>query len=139
MPVIRRRRRLGPAALVACGALVLSSACGSNRGHSAAFDAAAAASRPDADTVADGVLVTPTGVVAPILATFDDGPGDGAPPGHWVRTPCHEMAAVAGGRVVHRADIVLDPGHGGPESGAVGANGLAEKVPNLAVTRRAAA
>jgi N-acetylmuramoyl-L-alanine amidase len=125
-----RPRRLPVVALVAFVAFVATSACSTATGHDPAFEARAAAARPDPNTVADGVLVTPTGVVAPILATFDGG--------HWVRTPCHDLAPVAGGRVVTRADIVLDPGHGGPETGAVGPTGLDEKVPNLAVTERVA-
>jgi N-acetylmuramoyl-L-alanine amidase len=94
------------------------------------FTARAAAARPDPNTTADGVLLTPTGVVAPILSTFDGG--------HWVRTPCHGLAPVAGGRVIQRADVVLDPGHGGPETADVGPTGLDEKVPNLAVATRVA-
>jgi N-acetylmuramoyl-L-alanine amidase len=37
------------------------------------------------------------------------------------------------------AEVVLDPGHGGDEKGAVGVNGLSEATVNLAVVRRAAA
>ncbi len=33
----------------------------------------------------------------------------------------------------HAVDVVLDPGHGGPESGSVGANGLIERDLNLIV------
>jgi N-acetylmuramoyl-L-alanine amidase len=44
-----------------------------------------------------------------------------------------------GGQVVPSATVVLDPGHGGSESGAVGAGGLAEKDVNLDVARHAAA
>lgn len=83
---------------------------------------------PPLGTVPHGVLITPTGVVAPILATF--------PGGWWVRTPCYAMAAVPAGRVVDHVDVVLDPGHGGPETGAVGPNGLEERVPNEAVAER---
>jgi N-acetylmuramoyl-L-alanine amidase len=45
---------------------------------------------------------------------------------------------VAGGLALTGATIVLDPGHGGDELGAVGANGLTEKDLNLAVATKAA-
>jgi len=82
---------------------------------------------PTADTAARGVLVTPTGVVVPILAA-DAG-------GAWVRTPCFRTAWVRRGVRIDDTDVVLDPGHGGPELGAVGPNGLEEKVPNLAIAQ----
>jgi len=34
---------------------------------------------------------------------------------------------------LERVDVVLDPGHGGPETGSVGTNGLVERDLNLAV------
>lgn len=75
------------------------------------------------------VLVTPTGLVVEIL---------GGGPGDWrVRTPCNEEAIVTDGNPVSKADVVIDPGHGGEETGAVGANGLAEKDLNLAVAEQA--
>ncbi len=87
---------------------------------------------PSPATIASGVLITPSGVVAPILGAF------GAGAGHWVRTPCFGIAAVWGGEVVGRVDVVLDPGHGGEEQGAVAADGLQEKTVNAAVAARAA-
>jgi len=70
-------------------------------------------------------LVTPTGVVTEVL---------GGEPGAWqVRTPCGNTATVARGRPVSEATVVLDPGHGGRETGAVGADGLLEANVNLAV------
>jgi N-acetylmuramoyl-L-alanine amidase len=56
--------------------------------------------------------------------------------GHVV-TPCENKLWVrlADGHIEKTADIVLDPGHGGPESGAVGQGGLTEKELNLAVAR----
>jgi N-acetylmuramoyl-L-alanine amidase len=85
---------------------------------------------PAPNAIAHGVLVTPTGVVAPILAS-DRG-------GAWVRTPCFRLAWVKRGTRIDAADIVLDPGHGGPELGAVAPTGLEEKVPNLAIAQRVA-
>jgi N-acetylmuramoyl-L-alanine amidase len=80
---------------------------------------------PDIGTVPRGVLVTPTGVIAPILQRFLGG--------WWVRTPCYGMARVRAGHVVDHVDVLLDPGHGGPEKGAVGPTGLEEREPNFAI------
>jgi N-acetylmuramoyl-L-alanine amidase len=59
--------------------------------------------------------------------------------GGWahVVTPCENKLWVklADGHIEKTADIVLDPGHGGPEAGAVGQGGLTEKELNLAVAR----
>lgn len=81
---------------------------------------------------ANGVVVTTTGVVVPRLSTYGSGGG------HWVRTPCWRLEPLLGGRVVDTVDVVLDPGHGGSERGAVAETGLEEKVVNLAVAERAA-
>lgn len=57
-----------------------------------------------------------------------------------VMTPCERTAWVPldAGSVVGSATVVLDPGHGGGETGAVGPAGLTEKEVNLAVARFAA-
>jgi N-acetylmuramoyl-L-alanine amidase len=59
--------------------------------------------------------------------------------GGWahVLTPCenHLWVKTSDGRIEQTADIVLDPGHGGPEAGAVGPAGLTEKELNLAVAQ----
>ena len=54
-----------------------------------------------------------------------------------VITPCENRlwVKVADGRIEKTADIVIDAGHGGPESGAVGPAGLTEKELNLAVAQ----
>lgn len=73
-------------------------------------------------------LQTPTGVVVPVV---------GGGPGAWrVTTPCGRTATVAGGTELHGATVVLDPGHGGIETGASGPNGLVEKDLDLAVAQR---
>jgi N-acetylmuramoyl-L-alanine amidase len=79
-----------------------------------------------AATAADatGVLLTPTGVVAPVLATNGED--------YTVRTPCGEEATLTEGTFIERARIVVDAGHGGSESGAVG-RGITEKHLNLDV------
>ena len=63
-------------------------------------------------------LVTPTGVVVAVT---------GGGPGAWrVNTPCDAAAVVAQGTPVHGATVVLDPGHGGIETGTTGPAGLVE-------------
>ena len=70
---------------------------------------------------------TPSGLVLPVL---------GGSPGAWqVLTPC-ATSAVAPGEPVVGAHVVLDPGHGGDEPGAVGPTGLTEKELNLDVALR---
>lgn len=65
-------------------------------------------------------------------------PVTGGAPGAWqVVTPCANTA-VADGEPVRGAHIVLDPGHGGSEPGAVGPSGLTEAVLNLDIAHRAA-
>ena len=60
--------------------------------------------------------------------------------GKWahILTPCENQAWVKleDGRVELAADVVLDPGHGGDEPGAVGPGGLTEKELNLEVARK---
>ena len=50
-----------------------------------------------------------------------------------VATPCGNTTTLSTGTPVPAATVVLDPGHGGDEPGAVGANGLTEKASNFAV------
>jgi N-acetylmuramoyl-L-alanine amidase len=73
-----------------------------------------------------GVLLTPGGVLVEILDVRRNGR-------HIVRTPCGNRAVVDGGRRIRTTQILLDPGHGGYEVGAVGPNGLREKSLNLDV------
>lgn len=87
---------------------------------------------PPASARATGAVITETGVLVPVLRR--DGPIT------WVRTPCWNTVAIRSGRPVSpRPDVVLDPGHGGPEEGAVGPNGLRERDVNRAVTDQVAA
>jgi len=75
------------------------------------------------------VVVTPNGVVLPVLEATDTG---------WlVSTPCQNEVELplSGGQPVAEATVVLDPGHGGREPGAVSAAGLTEKSVNLNVAR----
>jgi N-acetylmuramoyl-L-alanine amidase len=70
------------------------------------------------------VVVSPTSVVLPVVGR--DGNGV------LVSTPCGKTASLAKGTPA-KGVVVLDPGHGGVEPGAVGPAGLTEKVLNLNV------
>ncbi|MEW6155271.1 MAG: N-acetylmuramoyl-L-alanine amidase [Actinomycetota bacterium] len=77
-----------------------------------------------------GAVVTPTGVAVPVT-----GPAEG---GGWaVTTPCGRPAVVRSGTYVASATVVLDPGHGGIDPGAVSPGGLWESVVNLGVSEYA--
>jgi N-acetylmuramoyl-L-alanine amidase len=129
--------------LAALAVAVLLAACGADDPEAATTTTTAATVAPNATTAplpplpaavaAPDVraLVTPTGVVVPVL-----GPAPGG--ALQVRTPCGATAAVAGGTPLHGATVVLDPGHGGDELGALGENGLREADVNLAVATLAA-
>ncbi|MGH9187114.1 MAG: N-acetylmuramoyl-L-alanine amidase family protein [Acidimicrobiales bacterium] len=82
---------------------------------------------PPVDAAARAV-VTPAGVVLPVNGVGADG--------YTVQTPCGNTATVTG-RPITSAQIVLDPGHGGSERGAVGPNGLTEGEVNLAIAEEA--
>jgi N-acetylmuramoyl-L-alanine amidase len=78
-----------------------------------------------------GVLVSATGVALPVV---------GGSPGAWrVLTPCSNTVTLAKGTPAPAAPIVIDPGHGGDEPGAIGPNGLTEAVLNMAVAHHAQA
>lgn len=71
-----------------------------------------------------GAAVTPTGVVVPVLGAAADG---------WlVGTPCGRTATVGEVRPL-TGTVVLDAGHGGRETGAIGPLGSKESDLNLAV------
>ena len=73
------------------------------------------------------LILTPTGVTVPVVRP--DGLG-------WrVRTPCGATVSVTKGTPIRSIDVMLDPGHGGIESGAV-ANGLKESDLNLQIARK---
>ena len=79
----------------------------------------------------DGVIVTPSGLVLPVREVQEEG--------YRVTTTCWREGFVGSGIYLGDVDVVLDPGHGGRDSGAVGFNGLSEKDLNLAVAQMAAA
>ncbi|HUR49667.1 MAG TPA: N-acetylmuramoyl-L-alanine amidase [Acidimicrobiales bacterium] len=76
-------------------------------------------------------MVSPSGVVLPVI-----GPEGAA----WrVRTPCGNQTVIGNGRPVTQAMVVIDPGHGGEEPGAVSEeHALNEKEVNLGVSRELA-
>lgn len=79
---------------------------------------------------ADGVpraVTTPTGVVLAVLSATGDGR-------FVARSPCGNEVTVPG-TPLSGATVVLDPGHGGDEPGAVGPAGATEKVVNLAIAQ----
>ncbi len=73
------------------------------------------------------VVVTATGVVAPVVGLNPDGTVA-------IRTPCERVANVRRVTDAGPIDILVDPGHGGSEHGAPG-SGIPEKTINLAVAK----
>lgn len=84
---------------------------------------------PSSSPGGDAKVLVRRGVVLPVKGR------EGA--GYRVTTPCGRSVVVDGGTPVTGATVVLDPGHGGSEPGAVGPNGLSEKGINLAVVDHA--
>jgi len=74
----------------------------------------------------DGVVISDDGLVLPVREIRDDG--------YVVTTTCWNEATVTGGTYISHVEVVIDPGHGGSEYGAVGSNGLTEKALNLDVS-----
>jgi N-acetylmuramoyl-L-alanine amidase len=72
-------------------------------------------------------VVTPNGVVLAVLRANADGT-------FVARAPCGGEVTVTGTPLAG-ANVVLDPGHGGEEPGAVGPAGTTEKAVNLAIAQ----
>ncbi len=71
----------------------------------------------------------PDDVLLPVVGTFAGS--------RVVSSTCGREVAFEGGTPVDGpVDVVLDPGHGGPETGSVGVNGLVERDLNLLVAVR---
>ncbi len=135
--------RLRPLNLILAAAL-LAAACNSGDGGSGAvIDRAeppvettlpttavpASTTTTEPDPASAKAVLTPGGIVLPVISRAGDG---------WtVRTPCNATATLdrSRGRSAGSPVVVLDPGHGGAEPGAVSPSGLAEKGVNLAVAR----
>ncbi len=72
-------------------------------------------------------VVTGNGFVVPVIGGED---------GAWlVKTPCANEVDVDG-QPIEGAHVVLDPGHGGSETGAIGPSGVSEEDVNLDVALR---
>ncbi|MCP3989589.1 MAG: N-acetylmuramoyl-L-alanine amidase [Actinomycetia bacterium] len=76
-------------------------------------------------------LITPSGVLVPVVGADDDG-------GYLITTPCGNEASIAWGQPLRHADVVLDAGHGGDERGALGPSDESEAELNLDIARRTA-
>lgn len=63
-------------------------------------------------------------------------PVDRSDPTGWlVETPCGNKTMLSAGAPITAPTVVLDPGHGGGETGAIGPNHLREAVVNFAVSK----
>jgi N-acetylmuramoyl-L-alanine amidase len=77
---------------------------------------------PAVDESGPGVFMSPNGIVLPVISAGV------------AHTPCNTAVAPVGTPILG-ANVVIDPGHGGKEPGAVGPTGLVEKDVNLAVAK----
>lgn len=81
-----------------------------------------------ADSGVPSAVLTPLGIPVAVLGRSDAG--------YLVRTPCGSTAVISAGVSIDRAQVVIDPGHGGKwDTGAVGPNGLIERNLNLKLSR----
>jgi N-acetylmuramoyl-L-alanine amidase len=87
---------------------------------------------PPAPAPEPTAVLSPAGIVVPVLGREGDG---------WkVSTPCGREAVVTGATALPRNNpVVIDPGHGGYDPGAVGPNDLYESELNLSVSRHTVA
>jgi N-acetylmuramoyl-L-alanine amidase len=74
-------------------------------------------------------VTTPTGVVAAVVRAAS---GNNV---FVVQSPCGREVTVRNAAPIRAAHVVIDPGHGGSESGAVGRGGLKESDVNLGVAQ----
>lgn len=102
------------------------------------------------DDVRTSATTTSTAAPSPFRPLSVDGPGVvlvddlvlpvlGGSDGAWnVMTPCADERTLEGDHVAG-AHVVIDPGHGGRETGAIGPSGVVEAALNLDVAQRAKA
>lgn len=140
-------RRVGPVLGLGLGLLLVATACSSTEPDTASLGngpgrtvttatattvAGAGNIVVPAPTPGEGAVVTPSGVVVPVVSKAEGG---------WnVFTPCGRPATLTSGTFVPVATVVLDPGHGGSDPGAVSdVHRLKESTINLAVSQHAKA
>lgn len=81
-----------------------------------------------AESGVPSAVLTPLGIPVAVLGESDAG--------LLVQTPCGSTAVISSGVPIDRAQVVIDPGHGGKwDTGAVGPNGLIERDLNLNLSR----
>ncbi|MEL7208308.1 MAG: N-acetylmuramoyl-L-alanine amidase [Actinomycetota bacterium] len=92
------------------------------------------AETPPAEPAGDAppTLITPTGMLVPVVGVDPAGV-------YTVQTPCGAEAQLRWGQPLRAVDVVIDPGHGGDEQGAIGPSGETEAELNLDIARRTAA
>lgn len=78
-----------------------------------------------------GAVVSPAGILVRVTGETASG--------YVVETPCGGITDIPWGTPIGPVQVVIDPGHGGDEEGAIGSTGLTEAELNLAVARRTAA
>lgn len=78
-----------------------------------------------------GAVFSPKGVLVRVTGEVDDG--------YLVESPCGSPVVIPWGQPVGSVQVVIDPGHGGDEEGAVAESGLTEAELNLRLARRTAA
>jgi N-acetylmuramoyl-L-alanine amidase len=126
--------------------LVVLAACGSASARMPLERAAATlpTTTTSSTTTTPPVPATPPPTVPPANAVMSARgfalPVDRRNPTGWlVETPCGNQTELSSGTPIATPTVVLDPGHGGGETGAVGPNHLREAVVNLAVSQFAKA
>ena len=75
--------------------------------------------------------MSPAGVLVQVTAESDEG--------YVVTSPCGSPVVIPWGTPIGPVQVVIDPGHGGDEEGAVAESGLTEAELNLDLARRTAA
>jgi N-acetylmuramoyl-L-alanine amidase len=112
------------------GGVLDGGAVGASVGPGTDEDAVTALPSVEALGDAPPVVVSPAGVLVPVLERTDAG--------YLVQTPCGNEAELLWGQPIREVEVVLDAGHGGDERGAIGPNGATEAELNLDVAQRTA-
>jgi len=130
--------RLPPLARLALASVVLTALAWLAFGRSGGDDVTTADTAPATTAPSPFPPLSPTGTGA-VLVDELVLPVTGEADGTWtVLTPCGNEVTVDGEHVAG-AHVVIDPGHGGRETGAIGPSGVVEAELNLDVALRAKA